>query len=73
MTDDEQMRFCAQICLAARKLGIYGRFRNNVFMWFDPTSHQKLTCRYGSTQKETLFLACEDLVNYLCLPSHQKR
>ena len=65
MTDEEQHAFCGQICMAARRLGIYGRMETNGFTWFDPMNHGRIFVEGGKDQKETLQKACERLTDEL--------
>jgi hypothetical protein len=65
MTDEEQHAFCGQICMAARKLGIYGRIEPTGFVWFDPMNHGRIHVDSGKDDKETLQKACERLVEEL--------
>lgn len=65
MTDEEQYVFCGQICMAARKLGIYGRMEPTGFVWFDPMNHGRLNVPAGKDDKETLQKACERLTDEL--------
>lgn len=70
MTDDEQYVFCGQICMAARKLGIYGRMETYGFTWFDPMNHSTIVVAGGSNDKETLQKACERLTEELQWKNH---
>lgn len=66
MTPDEKMIFCGTLCLAARRLGIYGRFQDDGFMWFDPMANRmRWLVPFNLNKIETLVDACNSLVNYL--------
>jgi hypothetical protein len=66
MTDEEKFTFCGTICLAARELGIYGRFQEDYFVWFDTMGRRKWSTPSGANRKDILFMACQSLTNYLC-------
>lgn len=64
-TEEERMQFCGTICIAARRCGIYGRFEDNYFRWFDPMASHQFPVPHNGDKKATLELACDELVKYL--------
>lgn len=65
MTDEEKVVFCGTICMAARRMGIYGAFRADGFYWFDVMAKKKWKIPLEKERKDTLLRGCESLVNYL--------
>ena len=67
MTDEEEFTFCGTTCMAARRLGIYGRLDSNGFIWFDPMNGMKMPVYPRESDKKTLVAACEALIEILSL------
>ena len=64
-SEDQRMEFCGHICRAAQKLGIYGRFQDDGFMWLDPMAQTTFLTENLEDKKHTLERACENLIEYL--------
>lgn len=65
MTEQEQFAFVGTMTKAASRLRIYGRFQENYFVWFDPTTVNKWKTPPGPDKKTILFNACLSLQRYL--------
>lgn len=65
MTEREQMEFCGVLCMAARRLRIFGRFERDYFVWFDPAVGSIWKSQPATHKKNILFNACKSLQDYL--------
>ena len=63
MSEDEL--FCGHICMAAHRMGIYGRFEPEGFRWFDVMANIRIGVESKGEKKEILHAACKSLVKYL--------
>jgi hypothetical protein len=71
MTEEED--YCYGICRAARNLGILCRKNGDCFEWFDMVTVRTITgSKPDPDPKKSLYLACQELVEYFQIKEQAK-